>query len=220
VVHVEVFPQMSSVRTPILEDLDAYPRTSRRTPTTPSTAKSPYAFTNETVPSASPAFTVVYGRRGDQVLVGDWDGDGTDTLAVRRGATYYFKNGVNGGVADKVITYGKPTDQVLVGDWDGDGKDTLAVRRGRNYFVKNSIAGGIADDVVPYGKPTDTVFVGSFSDTTTRDSLTVRRGATYFVSYTLHGGDADRVLIYGRPNDITLVGDWNGDRVDTLGVKS
>ena len=40
VVQVEVFRQMGSVRTSILEDLDVYPRTSRRPSTTPSTAKS------------------------------------------------------------------------------------------------------------------------------------------------------------------------------------
>ena len=38
--HVEVF-QMGSVGTSILEDLDPYPRTSERTPPTPSNAKSP-----------------------------------------------------------------------------------------------------------------------------------------------------------------------------------
>ena len=62
-------------------------------------------------------------------MVGDWDGNGKDTLAVRRGSDYYFKNSIAGGNADKVITYGRVNDAVLVGDWDGDGKDTLAVRR-------------------------------------------------------------------------------------------
>ncbi|SFL73919.1 hypothetical protein SAMN04488085_116106, partial [Geodermatophilus ruber] len=31
-----------------------------------------------------------YGDPGDTVLVGDWNGDGTDTLAVRRGNTYFL----------------------------------------------------------------------------------------------------------------------------------
>ncbi|HLV04241.1 MAG TPA: hypothetical protein VKY79_06675, partial [Actinomycetaceae bacterium] len=29
---------------------------------------------------------VTFGRLGDEVLVGDWDGNGTDTLGVRRPA--------------------------------------------------------------------------------------------------------------------------------------
>ena len=41
VVQVEVFRRMVSVKTSILEDLDVYPRTSRRPRATPSTAMSP-----------------------------------------------------------------------------------------------------------------------------------------------------------------------------------
>jgi len=44
VVQVEVFRRTVSVRTSILEDLDVYPRTSRRPSTTPSTAKSRYSW--------------------------------------------------------------------------------------------------------------------------------------------------------------------------------
>src|SRR5690606_8499939 len=33
-----------------------------------------------------------YGRPGDEVLVGDWDGDGVDTLAVRRGTSVHIAN--------------------------------------------------------------------------------------------------------------------------------
>src|SRR5690606_28423570 len=70
-----------------------------------------------------------YGRAADEVYVGDWDGNGTDTLALRRGATFYIRNSTSGGSADQVVTYGRPGDVVLVGDWDGDGRDTFAVRR-------------------------------------------------------------------------------------------
>ncbi|MEZ7898832.1 MAG: hypothetical protein QMB98_08475, partial [Flaviflexus sp.] len=38
-----------------------------------------------------------YGRIGDEVLVGDWDGNGADTLAVRRGTTFYVNNELRGG---------------------------------------------------------------------------------------------------------------------------
>src|SRR5690625_1381462 len=46
-----------------------------------------------------------YGRQNDAVYVGDWDGDGIDTLAVRRSATYHFRNELSGGDADEVTTY-------------------------------------------------------------------------------------------------------------------
>jgi GH25 family lysozyme M1 (1,4-beta-N-acetylmuramidase) len=121
---------------------------------------------------ADVAFT--YGLASDQVLVGDWDGDGKDTLAVRRGNVYYFKNSLTGGVADAVVPYGRADDQVLVGDWNGDGKDTLAVRRGNVYYIKNSLSGGAADTVFPYGRSGDTVVVGDW-DGDGADSLGVRR---------------------------------------------
>ncbi|MDD9205633.1 hypothetical protein PU560_04010, partial [Georgenia sp. 10Sc9-8] len=60
---------------------------------------------------------------------GDWDGDGEDTFAVRRGFTYHVKNSLTGGEADLVLNYGRTDDEVYVGDWDGDTIDTLGVRR-------------------------------------------------------------------------------------------
>ena len=58
-----------------------------------------------------------YGDPGDTVLVGDWDGNRTDTLAVRRGNTYFVKNTLTTGPADYGFGYGDPGDAVLVGRW-------------------------------------------------------------------------------------------------------
>ncbi|MPV39159.1 bifunctional metallophosphatase/5'-nucleotidase, partial [Georgenia subflava] len=93
-----------------------------------------------------------YGRFSDEVLIGDWDGDGTDSITVRRGNVFYVSNAPRGGEAEHVYVYGRPGDTVVVGDWDGDGIDTLAVRRGAEYHVKNNLAGGPADQVVVYGR--------------------------------------------------------------------
>jgi hypothetical protein len=79
---------------------------------------------------------LVYGDHGDEVYVGDWDGNGSDTLMVRRGITFYARNSATSGPADVVFAYGDPGDTVLVGDWDGNGTDTLAVRRGNTFHVK------------------------------------------------------------------------------------
>ena len=49
-----------------------------------------------------------YGDPGRRVFVGDWDGNGTDTLAVRRGNTFYVKNTTTTGTADTVFSYGDP----------------------------------------------------------------------------------------------------------------
>jgi L,D-peptidoglycan transpeptidase YkuD (ErfK/YbiS/YcfS/YnhG family) len=159
-----------------------------------------------------------YGDPRDVVHVGDWNGDGTDTPAIRRGNTFYLRNSNSTGTADAVVSYGDPGDVVLVGDWDGNGTDTLAVRRGGTYFIKNSLSSGNADVVQSYGDPGDRVLVGDWDGNRT-DTLAVRRGGTYFVKNSLSTGTADAVIGYGDPGDTVLVGDWDGNGSDTLGVR-
>ncbi|MGC5628803.1 exo-alpha-sialidase [Georgenia sp. Z1344] len=156
-----------------------------------------------------------FGRPGDQVLVGDWDGNGSDTLAVRRGNAYFLSNSLYGGNADIELTFGRSGDTVLVGDWDGDGVDSFAVRRGNSYFLTNSLAGGDAETELDYGRANDQVLVGDYDGDGT-DTFAVRRGARYFVSNSLASGWADAEFTYGRGNDQVLVGDWDGDGSDTF----
>ncbi|MCT4574462.1 hypothetical protein N3930_46980, partial [Bacillus thuringiensis] len=59
----------------------------------------------------------------------DWDGDGADTFATRRGNLYLVSDSLESGWADIEQNYGRSGDEVFVGDWDGDGSDTLGVRR-------------------------------------------------------------------------------------------
>ncbi|WNV74827.1 hypothetical protein [Geodermatophilus sp. DSM 44513] len=160
-----------------------------------------------------------YGGPLDTVLVGDWNGDGVDTLAVRRGNVFHLRDQNTSGPADRTIAYGDPGDTVLVGDWDGDGRDTLAVRRGNLFLVKNSLQTGVADSSFAYGDPGDVVLVGDW-DGDRADSLTVRRGAVYHVRNGLTTGVADAVFGYGDPADTVLVGRWGTDqRGDTVAVR-
>src|SRR5699024_6054649 len=57
----------------------------------------------------------MYGRWADEVLIGDWDGDGHDTIAARRGDVFHVSNAHEGGDADAVFSYGRPGDVILVG---------------------------------------------------------------------------------------------------------
>ncbi|TNC17980.1 M15 family metallopeptidase [Georgenia sp. 311] len=160
----------------------------------------------------------VYGRFTDDVLVGDWDGDGRDTVLVRRGDTFHVSNEPRGGPAERVFRYGRAGDVVLVGDWDGDGRDTLAVRRGAEYHLRDDLGPGPAGRVVVYGRAGDEVLVGDW-DGDGADTLAVRRGATYFVRNSIGPGAADRAVVYGRAQDVTLAGDWDGDGDDSLAVR-
>nr|WP_241520237.1 GH25 family lysozyme [Bifidobacterium catulorum] len=162
--------------------------------------------------------TIVYGKASDTVLSGDWNGDRSDTLTIRRGNRYFVKNSISSGVADKVIGYGKASDTVLVGNWDARNGDSFAVRRGNTYYIKNSIESGPADRVIGYGKSGDAVLVGDW-DGDGRDTLAVRRGNTFYFKNSMSGGAADTVISYGNARDTILVGDWDGDGRDTLAVR-
>ncbi|MCO6502523.1 MAG: hypothetical protein J5I28_05525, partial [Acidimicrobiales bacterium] len=61
-------------------------------------------------------FQFIYGNPGDKLVAGDWDGDGTDTVAVYRPSDgrFYIKLQNRQGVADVVIYAGKMTGAVTV----------------------------------------------------------------------------------------------------------
>ena len=158
-----------------------------------------------------------YGQANDQVYVGNWDGKGGDSLAVRRDNQYYLSNSF-GGAAETVVAYGRPDDIVLVGDWDGNGTDTPAVRRGNEYHIKNSWSSGPADKVVGYGRADDVVLVGDWDGNGT-DTPAVRRGSTYHIKNSWSAGPADQQVPYGRQDDVVVVGNWDGVGGDSLAVR-
>ncbi|MHB1064765.1 MAG: S8 family peptidase [Georgenia sp.] len=160
----------------------------------------------------------VFGDPDDVILAGDWNGDGGDTFAVRRGNAFHVRNSLTSGGADRLVYYGDPGDELYVGDWDGDGVDTFAVRRGNAFHIKNTVSSGYADRVIYYGDAGDTILVGDW-DGDGVDTFAVRRGNAFHIKNTLTSGYADRAFYYGDPGDKVLVGDWDGNATDTLGVQ-
>jgi hypothetical protein len=94
-------------------------------------------------------YSFLFGNPGDTPFVGDFNGDGIDTVGLHRASSgfVYFRNSLTQGMADWSFFYGDPGDVILAGDWDGDGDDTVAVYRpstGRVYVnLENS--SGAAD---------------------------------------------------------------------------
>jgi len=160
-------------------------------------------------------FTI--GRAGDDVIVGDWNGDGRDTLGIRRGTTFYLYNSHTGAAAHQ-FKFGRTGDEVLVGDWNGDGKDTLGVRRGSTFFLNDSLRGGTAEHEFSYGRSADEVLIGNWNGGTA-DTISVRRETTFFINFKLAGGVADREYRYGRLGDEALIGDFDGDGRDTITLR-
>lgn len=68
------------------------------------------------------AASVTYGRASDQLLVGDWNGDGLDSLAIDRDDVIRGRNALGPGPEDVTLTIGRPGDTIIVGDWNSDGR--------------------------------------------------------------------------------------------------
>ncbi|KAE8764552.1 N-acetylmuramoyl-L-alanine amidase [Georgenia thermotolerans] len=159
-----------------------------------------------------------FGARGAQILVGDWNGDGRDTLAAREGNRFIVTDENKDRAATRTIYYGNPGDEIYIGDWDGNGTDTFAVRRGNQFHIRNSMTSGQADRVIYYGNPGDEILVGDWDGNGT-DTFAVRRGNQFHIRNTLTSGYADRAFYYGNPGDVILVGDWDGKGTDTFAVR-
>ncbi len=165
----------------------------------------------------------VYGRGDDedQYLVGDWDGDGLDNLAVRRGNKILMDYDFD-GYADFTQSYGRGNeeDDYLVGDWDGDGRDNIAVRRGNKIYMDTDFD-NIHNIYQSYGRGNDEdeYLVGDW-DGDGRDNIGVRRGNKVYMDT-----DFDNIhnigQSYGKGNDEDqyLVGDWDRDGRSNLAVR-
>ena len=165
-------------------------------------------------------FVEVLGQPEDAAVVGDFDGDGYDDLALRTAGTAVFDiYFINSSSVDPDLTfaYGRPSDVPVAGDWDGDGVDSLGVQRGATFFLRNELSGGAADAPFTFGRAGDIALTGDF-DGDGADSIAVVRDGKTFVKNTLAGGGADSVLVFGRATDTRVVGDFFGTGTDTLAV--
>ena len=171
----------------------------------------------DTVHTTRAETTFTYGTDADSVLVGDTDGDGRDTLLLRRGTTIHLRDTLGPGTPDATLTFGHAGAPVFLGDWDGDGVETLAYREGNTFHLSDNVD-GTATYPVAYGRPDDVVLVGDWDGDGT-DTFAVRRESTYHLANGFGGGAADIVTAYGRADDAVFVGNFSGSGRDTLTVR-
>jgi len=82
----------------------------------------------------------VYGDPSDTTLMGDWNGDGTDTPGVVRNGVWHLRNSNTTGFGEISLAYGDPGDTPVVGDWDGNGTDTPGGVEGPGAFEQDGFA--------------------------------------------------------------------------------
>jgi hypothetical protein len=99
-----------------------------------------------------------FGDPGDIPFVGDWDGDGVDTVALRRPSDgfVYMTDSHRSGNAEVSYFYGDRGDLPFAGDWDGDGIDSVGLHRPAtaSSFLRNAHSTGVADLTLRQGSGT------------------------------------------------------------------
>jgi hypothetical protein len=160
-----------------------------------------------------------FGRAGDIPVVGDWDGDGTQTLGVVRpskaaGTNRFLLRNSRGLVPEFI--FGRYGDRILVGDWDGNGTWTPAAVRAGVWSLRNANSAG-PSETVRFGRAGDRYLAGDW-DGDGDFTLGVRRGATFWFRNARGSGPAQFHTTFGRPGDLGFVGDWDGNGSWTPGV--
>jgi hypothetical protein len=97
-----------------------------------------------------------FGNPGDKPFVGDFDGDGIDTVGLHRESTglVYFRTTNTQGNAEFEFYFGDPGDRLIAGDWNGDGTDSPAVYRpsSSTFYFRYANTQGNADEQFAWGR--------------------------------------------------------------------
>ncbi len=114
-------------------------------------------------------FSFLFGNPGDKPFVGDFNGNGQDTIGLHRETTglVYFRNTLTTGIADHQFIFGNPGDRLVTGNWaqaGSAGPDTVGVFRPSSgtMFLKFANTQGVADLSFKYGTSTMWPVAGDF----------------------------------------------------------
>ncbi|MCJ7780983.1 MAG: hypothetical protein MUQ27_09165 [Acidimicrobiia bacterium] len=111
-------------------------------------------------------FSYVFGNPGDKPFVGDFDGDGVETVGLHRESSglVYFRNSHTQGNADAQFIYGNPGDRFVAGDWNADGASSPALFRpsGTTFYFRYTNTQGNADAQSTWGESGWLPVAGSF----------------------------------------------------------
>jgi Putative Ig domain len=102
-------------------------------------------------------FNYIFGNPGDKPFVGDFNGDGIDTIGLHRESTgfVYFRQSHTQGIANAEFFFGDPGDRLVAGDWGiVNDVDTPAIFRPSvsRFFFRYTNTQGIANEVIQMGE--------------------------------------------------------------------
>ena len=164
---------------------------------------------------------VNYGDNSQTPVVGDWDGNGTDTPGVYQTSTarWWLANGFNGST-QAYFQYGSPGFAPVVGDWDGNRTRTVGAIQLPNRWHLSNVNGPVVGSIaLTFGGTGDVMLTGDWNgDGKETVGIYHRSNAQFWLSNHNTGACCDKVFVFGNVGDVPLVGDWNGDGIDTVGV--
>lgn len=156
-----------------------------------------------------------YGSLADRPIVGDWDGNGSDSVGVYRASnrTFYLRNTLNGGFANVTIfaPFALSGDIAIAGDWNGDGRATPGVYRPSTsqFLLTNTFTTGTAvlSHSFTFGSTGSLPIVGDW-DGNNSDGIGTYSGGTFNLRNTLSAGGADFTFVFGAAGNTPLAGRW------------
>lgn len=173
-----------------------------------------------------------FGIAGDAPIVGDWDGDGFDSIGIVRNGQWYLDANENGNwdgsATDILLGFGATNDKPIVGDWNGDRIDDIGVVRSGYWYLDlngNRLWGGAAggDTVFSFGNPADLPLIGDWNYDR-KDDVGVMRGGQYYLDQNgnrdwngIAGGDA--LIGFGATTDVPLIGRWKPPTASTSAAR-
>jgi protocatechuate 3,4-dioxygenase beta subunit len=157
-----------------------------------------------------------FGTSGGRPLVGDFNGDGIDQLAIFKDGYWYLDANSNGtwDNDDLMIRLGNADDQPVVGDWDGDGKSDIAIFGPQWEGDDAALAHepGLPDrENQRYTRPKN---VPPTVDESVEGTRVLKQGVTGRTRADV----IDHVFAFGQEGDLAISGDFNGDGITQIGI--